>query len=101
MRTHCRKPRRLEAKYQSRWRQVERLAQERTVEAAKKATTLQNRIARSARIRRARQLRKERLAAKKEDEWEVAAETARRCPDPGSLLDSPQANHDVAGCYRS
>lgn len=59
--------------------QVELAAQRRAEQAADKAAVLENRIARGVRIRRARQLRNERLAAKKAQEWEAAAEAAARC----------------------
>lgn len=96
MRTHWHKPRRLEAKNRFWKRQVERQAQQRMVEAEKKSTILQNRIARGACSRRERPPRNERLANKNADEWKTAAETARRCPAPDSLFDILKAYRNVA-----
>lgn len=53
-------------------------AERRTELAAQKAALLQARIDRGVRMRRAQQLRNERLAARKADEREAAAEAAKR-----------------------
>lgn len=70
--------RRLEAQDHLRRRQAEVAAEKRAELAAQKAALLQARIDRGVRVRRARQLRSERLAAQKADEREAAAEAARR-----------------------
>lgn len=55
------------------------MAVERRMElAAQKAALLQARIDRGVRVRRAQQLRTERVAAQKADEREAGAEAARR-----------------------
>lgn len=46
--------------------------------AAEKAAILQRRIERSVRVRRVRQMRKERVAAERAGEREAAAEAAKR-----------------------
>lgn len=71
--------RRLEAEDQLRQRQAELAMQRRAEQAAEKAAVLNSRIARGARVRRARQLRTERIAAKKADERDAVAEAAKRC----------------------
>lgn len=70
--------RRLEAQAHLRQRQAEVAAERRAELAAQKAALLQARIDRGVRVRRAQQLRNERLAAQKGDEREAAAEAARR-----------------------
>lgn len=68
----------LEEEGQLRQRQADLAMRRRAEEAAQKAAILQSRIDRGARVRRARQLKKERQAAKKADGREAAVEAARR-----------------------
>lgn len=70
--------RRLEEQDHLRRRQAEAATERRAELAAQKAVLLQARIARGVRVRRAQQLRNERIAAKKADEREAAAEAAKR-----------------------
>lgn len=78
--------RRLEAQDHLRRRQAEVAAQRRAELAAQKAALLQARIDRGVRVRRAQQLRTERLAAQKADEREAATEAARRLPSGHGVL---------------
>lgn len=70
--------RHLEAQDHLRRKQAEVAAERRAELAAEKAALLQARIDRGVRVRRAQQLRNERLAAQKADEREAATEAARR-----------------------
>lgn len=70
--------RRLEAEDQLRQRQADWAAQQRAEEIKRKAEILDSRIKRGVRVRRARELRNEREAAKRADEREAAVEAARR-----------------------
>lgn len=70
--------RRFDAQDHLRRTQAKLAAERRAAVAAQKAALLQARIDRGVRVRRARQLRTERLAAQKAAEREAAAETAKR-----------------------
>ena len=70
--------RRLEAQDHLRRKQAEMAAERRAELAAEKAALLQARIDRGWRVRRAQQLRNQRLITQKADEREAAAEAARR-----------------------
>lgn len=70
--------RRLEAEDQLRQRQADWAAQQRAEEIKRKADILDSRIKRGIRVRRARELRNEREAAKRADEREAAVEAAKR-----------------------
>lgn len=69
---------RLEEQDRLRRRQAELAVERRAELAAEKAAILQRRIDRSVRVRKARQLRKERMAAERVGEREAAAEAAKR-----------------------
>lgn len=71
--------RQLEAADELRRRKSAWAAQRRAEDAKQKATVLESRIARGARVRRARELRNERNAARRAAERDAAVESAKRC----------------------